>query len=230
MILDTGGAGFVGSNVVRTWLDRSGGPVVNLDKLTCAGDLANLAGRQRDAVRVVAGQVGASNSSVLIARATANVLDIMLTVKDGGARWGLDHLVAADETSSDTYSRQVIKRARQLGIPSKATPDVAGAITTFDVAVDLRRDSPCFDRWACEVRSGECRCLWGIREGFGHGFAGFSDSAEVLDKSMDYRGPEHERGLLGNDLTIDVQWPLTVAALLAVKDAVGLRFDQAEVN
>src|SRR5277367_3095145 len=42
-ILVTGGAGFIGSNFVLDWLATGGGPVVNLDKLTYAGNLANLA-------------------------------------------------------------------------------------------------------------------------------------------------------------------------------------------
>ena len=42
-ILVTGGAGFIGSNFVLDWLEVGGGPVVNLDKLTYAGNPANLA-------------------------------------------------------------------------------------------------------------------------------------------------------------------------------------------
>lgn len=42
MILVTGGAGFIGSNFVRSWLGKSDEPVINLDKLTYAGNLQNL--------------------------------------------------------------------------------------------------------------------------------------------------------------------------------------------
>ncbi|HVF63252.1 MAG TPA: dTDP-glucose 4,6-dehydratase [Casimicrobiaceae bacterium] len=49
MILVTGGAGFIGANFVLDWLERTDEPVVNLDKLTYAGNLANLASVERDA-------------------------------------------------------------------------------------------------------------------------------------------------------------------------------------
>jgi dTDP-glucose 4,6-dehydratase len=49
MILITGGAGFIGSNFIRDWLAHCEEPVVNLDKLTYAGNLANLAGLEHDA-------------------------------------------------------------------------------------------------------------------------------------------------------------------------------------
>jgi dTDP-glucose 4,6-dehydratase len=49
MILTTGGAGFIGSNFIRDWLAHHDEPIINLDKLTYAGNLANLAGLERDA-------------------------------------------------------------------------------------------------------------------------------------------------------------------------------------
>ena len=49
MILVTGGAGFIGANFVLDWLDWSDEPVINLDKLTYAGNLGNLASLKRDA-------------------------------------------------------------------------------------------------------------------------------------------------------------------------------------
>ncbi len=48
MILVTGGAGFIGSNFVRHWLETSSEALVNLDKLTYAGNLENLTGLERD--------------------------------------------------------------------------------------------------------------------------------------------------------------------------------------
>ena len=59
MILVTGGAGFIGSNFVLDWLERSDEPVVNLDKLTYAGNLSNLEPLRSDARHVfVRGDVG----------------------------------------------------------------------------------------------------------------------------------------------------------------------------
>ena len=69
MILVTGGAGFIGSNFVLDWLASSPEPVLNLDKLTYAGNRANLAALQGDARHVfVQGDVG---DSALVARLLA---------------------------------------------------------------------------------------------------------------------------------------------------------------
>ncbi|MEX2156177.1 MAG: dTDP-4-dehydrorhamnose 3,5-epimerase [Gemmatimonadales bacterium] len=98
----------------------------------------------------------------------------------------------------------------------------------FDVAVDLRRGSGTFGKWAGARLSGENkRQLW-IPEGFGHGYVVISESAEVLYKTTDYWYPAHERSLLWNDPSIGIEWPLTAAPVLAAKDAAGKRLDEAE--
>lgn len=98
----------------------------------------------------------------------------------------------------------------------------------FDVAVDLRRDSPRFGRWAGELLSGENRRQLWIPEGFAHGFLVLSDQAEVLYKTTEYWHPEHERSLLWNDPAIGIDWPVAEPTL-AAKDAAATRLDEAEL-
>lgn len=98
---------------------------------------------------------------------------------------------------------------------------VAGEI--FDVAVDLRRTSPTFGRWAGFTLSAQSRQLAWIPPGFAHGFLVVSEAAEVLYKTTDYYAPEHERTLLWSDKDLAVHWPLApgVEPLLAKKDRDG---------
>jgi len=68
---------------------------------------------------------------------------------------------------------------------------VAGEV--FDVAVDIRRDSPTYGQWVGEVLSGDNkRQLW-VPPGLAHGFLVLSESAEFLYKTTDYYAPTYER-------------------------------------
>lgn len=105
---------------------------------------------------------------------------------------------------------------------------LAGRI--YDVAVDLRRDSPRFGRWIGVELTGEnFRQLW-VPKGFGHGFLVLSETAEVMYKTTDYYAPAHERCVRWDDPTLSIAWPqLEVAPNLSAKDAQGLPLAQAEV-
>lgn len=99
----------------------------------------------------------------------------------------------------------------------------------FDVAVDLRRDSPRFGRWAgVELGEDDHRQLW-IPPGFAHGFLVLSESADFLYKTTDYYAPAHERCIAWNDPQIGIDWPLQGEPLLSVKDAQGSSLAAAEV-
>ena len=95
----------------------------------------------------------------------------------------------------------------------------------FDVAVDIRPESPTFGQWAGEVLSAENkRQLW-IPAGLAHGFLVLSDTAEFLYKTTEYYAPAHERCLAWNDATLAIEWPLDgVPPKLSVKDQSGAAF------
>ena len=96
---------------------------------------------------------------------------------------------------------------------------ISGAV--YDVAVDLRSSSPTFGQWVGFVLSAENAQMAWIPPGFAHGFCVTSESAEFLYKTTDYWHPEHERTLLWNDPTLNIQWPLHETPLIAAKDAAG---------
>lgn len=99
---------------------------------------------------------------------------------------------------------------------------VTGSV--FDVAVDMRRNSPAYGKWfGVELSAENKRQLW-IPPGFAHGFLVTSDVAEFLYKTTDYWFAEHERTLLWNDPEVAVEWPIEEEPQLSMKDVAGARF------
>lgn len=92
----------------------------------------------------------------------------------------------------------------------------------FDVAVDLRANSPTFGKWeGVELSDANKRQVW-IPPGFAHGFLVLSKTADFLYKTTEYYAPELERCLAWNDPDVGVKWPLnTVAPSISPKDALG---------
>jgi dTDP-4-dehydrorhamnose 3,5-epimerase len=104
---------------------------------------------------------------------------------------------------------------------------IAGEV--FDVAVDLRRSSPTFGKWAGVTLSADNKRMAWIPPGFGHGFLVLSELAEFLYKTTDYWAPEHERSVAWNDPDIGIAWPLAGEPVLSAKDKAGTRLRDAEV-
>ena len=104
---------------------------------------------------------------------------------------------------------------------------VAGSV--FDVAVDIRKDSPTYGKWAgIELSAQNHRQLW-IPAGLAHGFLVLSETAEFLYKTTDYYHPHSEACLAWNDSTVGIEWPLPSGVLpnMNTKDAAGLSWDTA---
>lgn len=97
----------------------------------------------------------------------------------------------------------------------------------FDVAVDIRKDSPTFGQWAGVYLSAENkRQLW-IPEGFAHGFYVTSDEAEFVYKCTNYYDPSSEVSIKWDDEDIGIDWPLYIEPSLSYKDANAVSLDQA---
>lgn len=99
----------------------------------------------------------------------------------------------------------------------------------YDVAVDIRRSSPTFGKWAAVVLSAANRKMYWVPAGFAHGFLVTSDYAEVQYKTTDYYAPEHERCIAWNDPDLAISWPVRGEPVLSTKDRTGLALARAEV-
>ena len=95
----------------------------------------------------------------------------------------------------------------------------------FDVAVDIRQDSPTFGQWVGVYLSAENkRQLW-IPEGFAHGFYVTSNEAEFVYKCTDYYNPNAEVSIQWNDQKLAIDWPLDIKPLLSEKDSNALSLE-----
>lgn len=93
----------------------------------------------------------------------------------------------------------------------------------FDVAVDLREESPTFGKWVGVHLSEDNKQLLWVPPGFAHGFYVISEEAEFQYKCTDYYNPGDEYSLLWNDATLNIDWPLVngEAPQLSGKDKQG---------
>lgn len=98
----------------------------------------------------------------------------------------------------------------------------------FDVAVDLRKNSPTFGKWSGAILSEDNKRLLWIPPGFAHGFLVLSEWADFLYKATDFYFPSAERTLLWNDSDIGIEWPLAGDPIISPKDAAGHRLHEAE--
>lgn len=99
----------------------------------------------------------------------------------------------------------------------------------FDVAVDIRKDSPTFGQWIGEILSAENRKQLWVPEGFAHGFVTLSETAEFLYKTTNTYAPNHERSILWNDPDLAIDWQFQGEPLLSGKDQKAPFFKDADL-
>jgi len=87
----------------------------------------------------------------------------------------------------------------------------------YDVAVDIRRGSSTFGKWFGITLSSDNHRMLYVPAGFAHGFCVLSDVAAVVYKCTDYYTPIDEYGILWNDKTFGIDWPVK-KPILSAKD------------
>ncbi|MEC9483018.1 MAG: dTDP-4-dehydrorhamnose 3,5-epimerase [Halomonas sp.] len=133
----------------------------------------------------------------------------------------------------DNHSRSVKGTLRGLHYQIRHPQGKLVRVTrgeVFDVAVDLRQDSPTFGQWVGEVLSESNQYQLWVPPGFAHGFYVMSDSADFQYKCTDFYAPEHERTLHWADETLAIDWPIPqgFAPTVSNKDAAGVPLMEAK--
>jgi dTDP-4-dehydrorhamnose 3,5-epimerase len=93
----------------------------------------------------------------------------------------------------------------------------------YDVIVDLRKDSSTFGKWAGFELSDKNFYMLYVPRGFAHGFCTLEDYTEFQYKCDNYYAPENEGGLMWNDPTLNIYWPVE-NPILSEKDAKAQKF------
>jgi len=120
----------------------------------------------------------------------------------------------------DNYSRSIRGTLRGLHYQD---PHAQGKLvmvldgSVYDVVVDIRRGSPTFGKWhGLELSADNTRQLY-VPPGCAHGFCVTSEQAAFLYKCTDFYSPKDERGIIWNDPTLAISWPVS-APVLSLKD------------
>ena len=90
----------------------------------------------------------------------------------------------------------------------------------YDVAVDIRKNSPTFGEYVKVELSEENKHMLFIPDGFAHGFVVLSDEAELLYKASGEYAPKADRGILWCDKDINIDWQIDFEPILSDKDKV----------
>jgi dTDP-4-dehydrorhamnose 3,5-epimerase len=132
-----------------------------------------------------------------------------------------------------SVSRAGVLRGLHYQLPPHAQGKLVRVVrgSAFDVAVDIRRASPTFGRWAGALLSADNgRQLW-IPPGYAHGFLALEDDTHFLYKTTDVYAKDCERSLRWDDPVIGIAWPVPQgqAPQVAPKDAAAPAWQAAEL-
>ena len=141
---------------------------------------------------------------------------------------GIDYVFVQDNHSK---SQKGVLR----GLHYQLLPEAQGKLvrvikgSIFDIAVDIRKGSPYFKKWAGSILSSDNKRMLFIPPQFAHGFCVLSDTAEIFYKATNPYSPQHERGIAWNDPEIGIDWPVK-EPILSRKDMAYPLLNKAENN
>lgn len=129
---------------------------------------------------------------------------------------GLD-MVFVQDNQSKSFKGVLRGLHFQVNFPQgKLVRVLSGEV--FDVAVDIRKDSPTYKKWYGVVLSAENKKQFYVPAGFAHGFLVLSDEAEFAYKCTEFYHPEDESGIIWNDPSIGIEWPLEGISEIALSE------------
>lgn len=99
----------------------------------------------------------------------------------------------------------------------------------FDVAVDIRKGSSTYGKWVSAILSSSNSRILYVPPGFAHGFCVLSETADVVYKVTEEYAPECEQGIVWNDPTIGIKWPIT-KPILSIKDTQLPQINGADID
>ncbi|KRE75418.1 dTDP-4-dehydrorhamnose 3,5-epimerase [Paenibacillus sp. Soil750] len=142
---------------------------------------------------------------------------------------GVDHRFIQDNHSLSVEAGVLRGLHYQLN-PKAQTKLVRVALgAIYDVAVDIRKESPTFGQWVGVILSETNKRQLLVPQGFAHGFCTVVPNTQVLYKVDEYYSPEHDRGILWSDQALGIDWP-TSKPILSDKDLKHPLLQDAEIN
>jgi len=126
---------------------------------------------------------------------------------------GIDIRFVQDNESKSGYG---ILRGLHYQLEPKAQTKLVRVLSgkIYDVAVDVRRDSPTYGKWYGVELSGENRKQILIPKGFAHGFSVLSETATVFYKCDEFYAPEYDAGIIYNDPFLNIEWKVPAEKII----------------
>lgn len=124
------------------------------------------------------------------------------------AKIGVDFSVA--QTNRSLTKQKGTIRGMHFQIEPKAEDKIVQCLKgeVYDVAIDLRKDSPTYGQWVAEELNEKNKKMFLIPKGCAHGFQALTDNCEMLYFMSEFYSPEHSSGVRWDDPFFNIPWPI----------------------